>query len=71
MLASNLAKPGFGAKLRTPEFYATVNQTLSVMRDKATLRAIAQHLNNQGLTTPGGLPWTRSAVSNYIRQSAN
>lgn len=71
MSATNNAVPGFGAKLKTPEFYQAVNSILAVLRPVASLRVMADALNRAGLTTASGLEWNRLRVSNYLRTSAN
>lgn len=61
------AKPAFGAKKMQPEYYVAVNGILAVLRPVATLRVMAQHLNNAGYTTPSGLPWCRARLATYLR----
>ena len=61
------SRPSFGGKLKQPEFYASVDSILAVLRPTATLRVMAEHLNRAGFTTPSGLIWTRSRVASYLR----
>lgn len=62
--------PVFGGKLRDSSYYKLVSQTIQVLRDKASLRVIANHLNRNQLTTPSGLSWSRARVSEYIKSTA-
>lgn len=61
------AKPEFGAKKMLPEYYTTVNSIIAVLRPVATLRVMAEHLNNAGLSTPSGLPFDRQRLAAYLR----
>ena len=65
-----LAKPAYGSKLRTAEFYQIVNSVINVLRPVATLQTIARHLNAQGLQTPSGLSWNKGRLTNYLQSSA-
>ena len=62
--------PVFGGKLRDSGYYAQVSQIIQILRDKASLRLIADHLNRNQLTTPSGLSWSRARVSEYIKSTA-
>jgi hypothetical protein len=62
--------PIFGGKLRDSAYYELISRTIQVLRDKASLRIIADHLNRNQLTTPSGLPWSRARVSEYIKSTA-
>jgi hypothetical protein len=61
------AIPAFGKPLRTPDFYATLDGIISVLRPYSTLRTVSNHLNSQGLQTPAGLEWNRERVAQYVR----
>lgn len=61
------AIPLFGQKLRPSSFYETVSGIVSTLRPYSSLKTVAAHLNGLGLTTPKGLPWSKTAVANYIR----
>lgn len=63
------AKPAFGGRRKTPEFYESVNSICRTLREYSTLRTICRHLNEQNFTTPAGLPWTRDRLSAYLRQN--
>lgn len=65
---SNQAIPGFGAKLRTPEYYEQIDAIISNLRPMATQRTIALHLDRAGFQTPKGHPWTRQMVATYLRK---
>jgi hypothetical protein len=67
-MANLQAIPAFGKPLKSPEFYSQIDGIIEVLRPFSTLKTVAQHLNNAGFTTPGGLPWHRMHVANYIRQ---
>jgi hypothetical protein len=64
------ARPAFGAKQNLPEYYTAVNSIISVLRETATLRTIAAHLNKQAFVTPTGKPWTRERVATYLQSTA-
>lgn len=63
------AKPAFGGRLKTPDFYRDLNSVIRVLRDHSTLRVICDHLNAQLFTTPRGLSWTRDRLSAYLKQN--
>lgn len=71
MVASNQARPAFGGRLKTAEYYAGINSIISVMRGVATMRTMANHLTAAGFLTPTDLPWNRARLNNYLRQMAN
>lgn len=62
--------PTFGGKLRDTSYYAQVTNIICILRDKTSLRLIAEHLNRNQFTTPSGLTWTRARVSEYIKSTA-
>lgn len=62
--------PTFGGKLRDISYYAQVTNIIRILRDKTSLRLIAEHLNRNQFTTPSGLLWTRARVSEYIKSTA-
>ena len=62
--------PAFGAKLRPASYYEQVSNICRILRKQASLRVIAQHLNNQQFTTPTGLIWTRERVADYLKSTA-
>lgn len=62
--------PVFGGKLRDTSYYIQTTNIIRILRDKTSLRLIADHLNRNQLTTPSGLPWTRARVSEYIKSTA-
>lgn len=64
------ASPGYGARLRTPEFYSQINNTVNVLRGRVSLAVIAQHLTNQKFTTPSGKEWTKNRLSAYLKSNA-
>jgi len=66
---ATIALPAFHAKLRTPEFYATITSIIRAGGRITRLRAHAERLNALGLTTPSGLPWNKERVRNYIRNT--
>jgi hypothetical protein len=61
------AIPAFGMPLRTPDYYATVDGIIAVLRPYSTLRTISNHLNSLALQTPSGKDWNRERVAQYIR----
>jgi len=61
------AIPLFGQKTRPLSYYETVSGIVSTLRPYSSLKTVSDHLNRMSLTTPKGLPWTKSAVANYIR----
>jgi hypothetical protein len=63
------AAPGFGSKLKTPDYYSQVGDIISVLRGHSTLRTIAAHLTAQGFTTPTGLPFTRDRLATFLKQN--
>lgn len=62
--------PIFGGKLRDSGYYAQVSNIIQILRNKCSLRTIANHLASQGFTTPSRLPWTKARVADYIKSSA-
>lgn len=62
-------KPGFGARLKTEDYYTQVNAIIGTLRYKASQRVIAEHLNRQGFSTPRSLPWDRQRLANYLRNT--
>jgi hypothetical protein len=64
------AAPGYGAKLKMPEFYALLNSTINVLRGRVSLAVIAQHLANQKLETPSGKDWTKDRLASYLKSNA-
>lgn len=62
--------PTFGGRLRTPEFYTQLNGVIRTLRGKATLKTLAQHLNNQQFTTPTGRDWTKDRLAAYLKSTA-
>lgn len=63
------AAPGFGSKLKTPEYYSQVQDIIAVLRGHSTLRVIASHLNAQNFTTPSGLAWSRDRLATFLKQN--
>ena len=63
------ARPTFGGRLKTPQYYSEINGVLRVLRPYSTLAVMAQHLNSQGWKTPTDKPWTRSLVSQYLKNN--
>lgn len=61
------ARPAFGGRLKTPDFYRDLNSVIRVLRDHSTLRTICNHLNANHFTTPTGLEWTRDRLSAYLK----
>lgn len=64
------AKPAFGGKKKTDQYYDAVNGIIKVLRSASTLRTIAQHLNSAGFRTPSDLIWDRQRVATYLRSTA-
>lgn len=69
-VTNTAAVPRFGGRLKTPEFYKQVNQTISTLRGHTTLKVIAAHLNNMLFTTPSGRPWSKDLLAAYLKSSA-
>lgn len=69
-LAFESTAPTFGGKLKDTSYYAQVSNIIRVLRDKTSLRQIADHLNRNQFTTPSGLTWTRARVSEYVKSTA-
>jgi hypothetical protein len=69
-MAHQDAKPKFGGRLKTPSYYAEVRAYIGALRDTKTLRNIALMLNSAGYLTPSGKPFTKQAVSNFLRSPA-
>lgn len=63
------AKPAFGGRHKTPDWYEQVNSVIRVLREHSTLRVIANHLNAQLFTTPSGLEWNRERLAAYLKTS--
>lgn len=61
------ARPAFAAPRKSPAYYIAVRSLVSSLRDTASLKEIALHLNAAGMKTPSGNDWTRDAVSNFAR----
>lgn len=70
MVLNNAASPAYGGRLRTPEFYSQINNTVNVLRGRVSLAVIAQHLTNQKFTTPAGKTWTKDRLSAYLKSNA-
>jgi hypothetical protein len=64
------AKPAFGGKKKTNQYYEACNGIINVLRSTSTLRTIAQHLNSAGFRTPSDLIWDRQRVATYLRSTA-
>lgn len=62
-------RPSFGGRLNNAEYYARVASVISVLRDTASLRVIAQHLARLGVLTPTGLTFNRERVRSFIRSN--
>ena len=60
-------QPTFGARHQDAAYYLSVFDIIDIFRLTSTLREMADSLNLLGLSTPTGLPWTRTRVSNFIR----
>lgn len=60
-------KPTFGGPLQPSTYYAEIFSFVAPLRDRITLRAICEALNNAGLTTPSGLPWNKVRLANFVR----
>jgi len=71
MSISNAVVPAFGKPLRTPQYFDAVDRMIAVLRPHATLRIIAQHMQDAGFRTPANLDWTRMRVAAYIRNRKN
>ncbi len=69
-MSEDKAVPKFGGALRTPDFYAKTNSIISLFRPIATLRTIANHLNEHGFETASGLLWTKGRLTNYLQSAA-
>lgn len=63
-------QPSFGGKLQSPEFYSGVNSIVATLRNVATLRTIAEALNQAGFSTPSGMIWNKSRLANYLGSTA-
>lgn len=63
--------PSFGGRLQTPEFYASVNGVINTLRKVASLRTIAEALNQAGLSTPTGMTWNKGRLANYLGSTAS
>ncbi|GAB3374270.1 hypothetical protein GCM10027317_13910 [Massilia agri] len=61
------ARPQFGGRLKSPEYYEQVNSICRVLREYSTLRTIADALNSQHFTTPAGMEWNRHRLSAYLK----
>jgi hypothetical protein len=70
MLNQYPATPAFGGKLQSPEFYSGVNSIIGTLRKVATLRTIAEALNQAGFATPAGLSWNKGRLANYLGSTA-
>jgi hypothetical protein len=68
-MAVQIASPAFGGKLKTDEYYIQVRDIIRVMHGYSTLRRIALTLNEQGFTTPTGLPFTRDRLATFMKQN--
>jgi len=69
MHATN-ARPGFGTKLKQPDYYVQTRAFIESLRPTTTLRGIATLLNKHGYRTPKDLPFDRQGVANFIRNTA-
>lgn len=63
------ARPSFGGKTRTDEYYKQVNAIVATLQPTASQRVIAEHLNRFGFRTPRNLPWDRQRLANYLRNT--
>ena len=64
------ASPGFGARMKTSEFYSQINRVVNILRGRVTLAVIAQHLTNQKFSTPSGKEWTKDRLAAYLKSNA-
>lgn len=60
----------FGGKLQTPEFYSATNGFINTLRNVASLRTIADALNQAGFSTPSGMMWNKGRLANYLGSTA-
>lgn len=60
-------QPAFGARHQDAAYYQSVFDIIDIFRFTYTLREMADSLNLSGMSTPSGLPWTRTRVNNFIR----
>ncbi|WP_156885829.1 recombinase family protein [Massilia niastensis] len=63
------ARPEFGGRLKSPEYYEQVNSVIRVLREHSTLRVISNHLNAQLFKTPSGKEWNRERLSAYLKSN--
>jgi hypothetical protein len=69
MLNQN-ATPGFGQKLKTPDFYIQVRAYIESLRNTTTHRQIASLLNQAGYRSAAGKPFCRQTVANFLRRTS-
>lgn len=69
-MSSNNRVPAFGGKKKQDDYYTSVNSIINVLRPKATLAVIAEHLNRASFTTPTNLTWNRSRVASYLQSTS-
>jgi len=61
------AKPQFGGRRKTSDYYKAVNAIIAVLREHSTLKTIAEHLTAQNFRTPTDKPWTRDRLATYLQ----
>ena len=64
------AKPAFGQRKRTSDYYAQTSAFINSLRATTTLRDIAAMMNRAGMTSPAGKPWVKQTVANFVRNKA-
>ena len=64
------ARPGFGQRLKHPDYYVQVLAYVESLRATTTHRQIASLLNSTGYRSPAGKPWVRQTVANFIRRTS-
>ena len=60
-------KPTFGGSLQPSIYYIQISSFVSPLRDKLTLKAIGDALNNAGFRTPSGLLWNKVRLANFLK----
>lgn len=66
---TDVLPPSFGGRLRNEAYYTNTSNVIRILRGRASLRIIAQHLNSQNITTPTGLPFNRDRLARYIKSN--
>lgn len=66
-MGNQQAKPAFGQRKRSNDYYLATRAYIDSLRGTTTLRDIASMMNGMGWTSPAGRPWVKQTVANFVR----